>query len=158
MNKSKEWQLAVAPPPTIPAGDTFIFKAGTEPKPEPTEIEAFKDAIRALTVLFQKKVDDCAEMEVRMHREIQALKDDLEGKKRVIESMRGVEQILRDESESLFDENTALTAEWNMCITLWHETGRANTALKAEVGRLQRELSAEDIAQECLNADTEGET
>lgn len=111
MNKSKEWQLAVAPTPPIPAGDTFIFKAGTEPKPEPTEIEAFKDAIRALTVLFQKKVDDCAEMEVRMHREIQALNDDLEGKKRVIKSMRGVEQILRDESERLFDENTALKAD-----------------------------------------------
>jgi|SRR5687768_1037400 len=39
------------------------------------------------------------------------LKAEVEGKKRVIETMRGVEKILRDDLEKLFNENAALNAE-----------------------------------------------
>lgn len=43
--------------------------------------------------------------------EIDALKDKITAKERVLETMRGVEKILRDDLENLFNENAALKAE-----------------------------------------------
>lgn len=44
-------------------------------------------------------------------RNIDAFQSELEGKKRVIETIKGVEKILRDDIERLCEENTALKAE-----------------------------------------------